>query len=52
MLVFACATAVLLAGFYVLTPLFKESEGNLEAELWTVTDMDRRWIAKPLSMAI
>jgi hypothetical protein len=41
MLVFACATAVLLAGFYVLTPLFKESEGNLEAELWTVTDMDR-----------
>ena len=41
MLVFACVTAVLLAGFYVLTPLFKESQGNLEAELWTVTDMDR-----------
>ena len=41
MLVFACATAVLLAGFYVLIPLFRESRGNLEAELWTVTDMDR-----------
>ena len=41
MLVFACTTAVLLAGFYVLTPLFKESKGSLEAELGTVTDMDR-----------
>jgi hypothetical protein len=41
MLVFACATAVLLAGFYVFTPLFRESKGSLEAELLTVTDMDR-----------
>jgi hypothetical protein len=41
MLVFACVTAVGLAGIYVFMPLFKGSQGNLEAELWTVTDMDR-----------
>jgi hypothetical protein len=41
MLMFACAALVMLAGFYVLTPLFKESKGNLEAELWMETDLDR-----------
>jgi len=41
MLVFAFATAVILAGYYVLSPLFRESEGSLEAELWTETDLDR-----------
>ncbi len=41
MLVLACATLVLLAGVYVLMPLFKEPGGNLEAELLAETELDR-----------
>jgi rRNA maturation endonuclease Nob1 len=32
---------VLLAGVYVLTPLFKEPKGNLEVELLAETELDR-----------
>lgn len=38
---FACSALVLLAGVYVLIPLFKEPKGNLEVELLTETDLDR-----------
>ncbi len=41
MLVLACATMTLLAGIYVLTPLFKEPKGNLEVELLAETELDR-----------
>ena len=41
MLVFACTALVVLAGVYVLTPLFKEPRGNLEVELLAETELDR-----------
>jgi hypothetical protein len=41
MLILACTTVVLLAGFYTLLPLFRNSRGSLEAELLTETEMDR-----------
>jgi rRNA maturation endonuclease Nob1 len=41
MLFFACSAMVLLAGAYVLTPLFKEPKGNLEVELLAETELDR-----------
>ena len=41
MLVLACTTMVVLAGFYVLLPLFKEPKGNLEVELLAETELDR-----------
>ena len=41
MLLFACAALVLLAGGFVLTPLFKEPRGNLEVELLAETELDR-----------
>jgi hypothetical protein len=41
MLWLACSVVVILAGFYVLMPLFKESKGNLETELLTETELDR-----------
>jgi hypothetical protein len=41
MLILACSILVLLAGFYALLPLFRDSGGNLEAELLTETELDR-----------
>jgi hypothetical protein len=41
MLWIACGAVVVLAGFCVLTPLFKELEGNLEMELLAETEGDR-----------
>ena len=41
MLLFACLALSLLAGFYVLMPLFKEPRGNLEVELLAETELDR-----------
>ena len=41
MLFFACSAMTLLAGVYVLTPLFKEPKGNLEVELLAETELDR-----------
>ncbi len=41
MLLLACAILTVLAGFYVLTPLFKEPKGNLEVELLAETELDR-----------
>ena len=41
MLVLACTTITLLAGVYVLTPLFREPKGNLEVELLAETELDR-----------
>jgi hypothetical protein len=41
MFVFACALTVLVAGFYVLVPLLRESGEDLEAELSAETDLDR-----------
>jgi hypothetical protein len=41
MLWIACGAVVVLAGFYVLKPLFKESKGNLEIELLAETELDR-----------
>jgi hypothetical protein len=41
MLILACTIMVLLAGFYVLMPLFKEPKGNLEVELLAETELDR-----------
>jgi hypothetical protein len=41
MLIVACSAMVLLAGVYVLTPLFKEPKGNLEVELLAETELDR-----------
>ncbi len=37
----ACSALVLVAGVYVLTPLFKEPKGNLEVELLAETELDR-----------
>jgi hypothetical protein len=41
MLIFACTAMLLLAGVYVLSPLFKEPKGNLEVELLAETELDR-----------
>jgi hypothetical protein len=41
MLVIACTAVVVLAGVYVLVPLFKEHKGNLEVELLAETELDR-----------
>ena len=41
MLIAACAGVALLAGFYVLTPLFKDPKGNLEVELLAESELDR-----------
>jgi hypothetical protein len=41
MLWIACGTVVILAGFFVLAPLFKEPKGNLEMELLAETESDR-----------
>jgi hypothetical protein len=41
MLWIACGAVVVLAGFCVLTPLFKEPEGNLEMEFLAETEEDR-----------
>jgi hypothetical protein len=41
MLWLACAAVVLGAGFYTLTPLFKESAGNLDVDLLSETELDR-----------
>lgn len=41
MLILACALVTLIAGVYILTPLFKEPKGNLEVELLAETELDR-----------
>ncbi len=41
MLWLACTFVVALAGFYVLTPLFREPRGNLDIELLAETELDR-----------
>lgn len=41
MLILVCSAMVLLAGVYVLFPLFKEPKGNLEVELLAETELDR-----------
>jgi hypothetical protein len=41
MLIFSCALLTLIAGAFVLTPLFKEPKGNLEVELLAETELDR-----------
>ncbi len=41
MLIAACGLLVIIAGIYVLTPLFKEPGGNLEVELLAETELDR-----------
>jgi hypothetical protein len=41
MLWLACGSLVVLAGFYVLRPLFREPAGNLESELPAETELDR-----------
>ena len=41
MLIVSCTLIALLAGAYVITPLFKEPKGNLEVELLAETELDR-----------
>jgi hypothetical protein len=41
MLIIGCALIAVLAGVYVLTPLFREPKGNLEVELLAETELDR-----------
>jgi hypothetical protein len=41
MLIATCGLLVIIAGIYVLTPLFKEPGGNLEVELLAETELDR-----------
>lgn len=41
MLIFACGLITVLAGAFVLAPLFKEPKGNLEVELLAETELDR-----------
>ena len=41
MLLLACTTVVVMAGLYVLTPLFREPKGSLEVELLAETESDR-----------
>ena len=41
MLWIACTAIVMIAGFYTLRPLFRESEGNLDIDLLAETELDR-----------
>ncbi len=41
MLILACSAIVVIAGAYVIIPLFKEPKGNLEVELLAETELDR-----------
>ena len=41
MIVIACTAVLVLAGVYVLVPLFTEPKGNLAVELLAETDLDR-----------
>jgi hypothetical protein len=41
MLILACTLLTVLAGVFVLTPLFVEPKGNFEVELLAETDLDR-----------
>jgi hypothetical protein len=41
MLLLACTMLTVLAGVYILTPLFREPKGNLEVELLAETELDR-----------
>ncbi len=41
MLALGCVAITLLAGVYVLTPLFRQPKGNLEVELLAETELDR-----------
>ena len=41
MLTVACALLTVVAGAFVLTPLFREPKGNLEVELLAETELDR-----------
>jgi len=41
MLIVGCALMTIVAGIYVLTPLFREPKGNLEVELLAETELDR-----------
>lgn len=41
MLIAACSLLVVVAGVYVLTPLFREPVGNLEVALLAETELDR-----------
>ncbi len=37
----ACAALVVIAGFYIITPLFRKSAGRLDIDLFAETEMDR-----------
>jgi hypothetical protein len=52
MLILACSIMVLLAGFYALLPLFRNSSGNLETELLTETELDRLLYRKAVIYSI
>jgi hypothetical protein len=41
MVIAGCALLTLIAGAFVLTPLFREPKGNLEVELLAETELDR-----------
>jgi hypothetical protein len=41
MLLLFCSALTVLAGVYVLAPLFREPRGNLEVELLAETELDR-----------
>ncbi len=41
LIIIACTAVVLLAGVYVLAPLFREPRGNLAVELLAETELDR-----------
>jgi lysine/ornithine N-monooxygenase len=41
MLWIACTAVVMIAGFYTLRPLFRESEGEMDIELLAETELDR-----------
>ena len=41
MLWIACTAVVMIAGWYTLRPLFRESEGNLDVDLLSETELDR-----------
>ena len=38
---FACSAMVILAGFYILAPLFRETRSRLDVELLAETELDR-----------
>jgi predicted Zn-ribbon and HTH transcriptional regulator len=48
MLWFACTVMVLLAGIYVVRPLFKESRRSLDIELLAETELDRLFDRKTI----